>query len=319
MTDILTHWRDYPMGPTVRRYLGIDDHDYLGETQPGNQRDDDFEAFMSQFLQKNPIESPNMAVDMAEEFCGMGQPYLALVLASVFDDESLDHEFRWHFALGNAAHMAGDHELAENYWLEAHRCVPEEPAPYVNIAELLFHQQRDEDSLKWAFEGLNVDLNNYRLWETIAAIYQEKFGDSVGEKVHECASERGSWAGISLAAMIIAPEDQLLRAQRLQELYDAGQREGAFLVEFTAALGVALQYEKIPTIVSLAEKDSKQPLPWQLYAHGGQAQLALNELGGAQTWIEKALRSPDLPTHAQPELESLLKESQQSHSEETKS
>lgn len=311
MNQILDHWGDYPMGPTVRRYLGIEDQQYRGATQPGNQRDEDFEAFMSQFIQRNPIESPNMAVDMVEEFCGMGQPYLALVVASVFDDEILDQEFRWHFALGNAAHMAGDYELAENYWMDAHRCVPEEPAPYVNLAELLFHQQRDEDALRWALEGLNIDTNNYRLWETIAAIQQEKYGNLVGEKIQELATARGSWAGISLAAMLIAPEDQLLRAQRLQELYDSGQRDGSFLVEFTAALGVALQYEKIPPIIWLAEKDGKNPLPWQLYAHGGQAQLALDEKKGAKIWIDKALQSPDLPDHARPELEELSKEADQ--------
>ncbi len=306
---ILTHWRDYPMGPVVRRYLGIDDDVYLGASQPGTQRDEDFEKFMARYLQQNPIESPDMATTMAEEFLGMGQPYLALVLASVYEDSALDHEFRWHFALGNAAHMSGDDQLAESYWRDAHRLIPDEPAPYVNLAELMFHQERDNEALEWSLACLEVDVNNTRIWETIAAIFQSRDATDVGSRLHQLAEERGSWAGVSLAALITDPDDRMLRAQRLQALYDGGLREGPFLVEFTAALGVALQYEKIPALLWQAEKDSRTRLPWQLYAHGAQAQLALNERAGAAKWLTRALADSDLPAQARPELESLLQES----------
>jgi hypothetical protein len=60
------------------------------------------------------------------------------------------------------------------------------------------------------------------------------------------------------------------------------------LIELTGAYGIAQEFEKIPPIVWQAEKLATKTLPWQLHAHGAQAEAALGAIDRAQKHLTKA-------------------------------
>lgn len=310
-------WFDFPMGPALRRYLGIDENDYQGASAlpPSPETSENFQRFLMDLFPSQPPVSKDEFIDLLEELTHMKLTGATLHLAQLFRDEfPVDEDFRAQLAAGSAAMLEQELDEAEAFFRRAQMIEPAETAPYVNMAQIFFAQHRDKDALEWAESGLKTDPNQFRLWEIIGSIHMDSDQTSAGEKILTLAKSIQSFAGRSLAAELMAPGDSLMKAQLLEDLFHEGKRDPDFLEEYTAALGLAQQYEKIPTVIWQAERLGQQKLPWQVYAHGVQAFLAMNKEADALHLFAKMNEDQSTPDQIKQELQALYEQVKQENS-----
>jgi len=303
VNDSATRMQDfagYPMGPKLRAYLGIDADIYSGDSSPAPTPEvsSTFSAALLEHTQVAPPASDEELVDLLDELLTMDLPETVLALAKSQTALLPESDFRAALTLGVAAMLTGDLATAEDKLGEAQELMPEEPAPYVNLVQIMCHQERYTEAETWALAGLDADANNLKLWDLLAHIYSRRYGDYMPERMMELAEKRAAWAGLSLAASVTSTGDRYLKANLLGKLYAKGERDGAFLVEYTAALGAAGDFEQIPAIIWQAERSTKHRLPWQLYVHGAQSNMAMHRTDAALVDLSKAKSDPALPHEA---------------------
>jgi tetratricopeptide (TPR) repeat protein len=303
------------MGPQLRSYLGVSDEEYTGDRSQGPDEKTmaAFQDFLMQVVREKPVASQDLFVDLLEELTSMGLPQVVVALAEQYPNFTIDTDFRACLALGSSLMMIGELDEAVIVMNQAKALVPQELAPYVNLASIAFSQERDSDAVELIDSGLGIDPNNFRLWELLASIYLHEDKATAGERLRSKAMDANSFAGLSLAAEILDPRDRLLKAELLEEAFNAGARDDDFLIEYTAALGLAQQFEKIPQLVYRIEHIEKKAVHWKLYAHAAQAFLAMNKEAEAATLISKASRSPDMPANVLQDLQSVYDEQMQTH------
>lgn len=298
----------YPLGPNVAKYLGIDQT----ESRKANQlTDSEIERFNERFkhyARQIPVAERESLVSILEELVAMQCGELALKLHSFNHGLAADQDFRGLLALGNAAMLENELEAAKEWLHAANEIDANEIAPYVNLANIYFHEHKDELATDWALAGLKRERNNRRLWELMSLIYQVRYPHMEGEKLKELAHDFDSWAGVSLAALITDADDAMLRVEYLEEFYGQGERDSEFLIEYTAVLGTASQFAKIPLVVLQAERLSESPLPWQLYVHAAQAHLALERPQDAIGFCERANKISELSNSVRQHIAELTKE-----------
>jgi tetratricopeptide (TPR) repeat protein len=303
------------MGPHLRAYLGLP-----SEAAPVGSESPHDAAALTQFLGTyTPAgAAPGEAdlADLVDELIAMDLPAAALQLAARHPELATRAEFRTQLALGVAGMLTGDLDTAQTRLTMAQELLPDEPAPYVNMVQVLAANGRWAEAEEWALAGIAAQPNHHRLWEELARLYHQRGGpDGVADKLLALANERASWAGLSLGASLMATGDRYLKATLLERLYAQGERDGAFLVEYTGALGVAGELAKIPPIVWAAERTSSVRLPWQLHVHCVQAHLAMGEAQQALERLDEIERDPTLPSGAQEPLAELRGEARQALAE----
>ena len=309
----LQPWASYPMGPALRHILGISETDYTGDQaqRPEEATKEAFEGYLSDTLLGNASLSKEEIVDLIEELTNMNFPGLCLELAAANNHHQLDDDFRAMLGLGSASMMEAELDNAVSFLNRAHSLEAQELAPYVNLAEVYFHQQNDDQAYLWALSGLKLDPSHRRLWEIIARIEWEKNKGEAAQKVKEIAQKLNSFSGLSLAAHMLDENDDLLRAQFLEEHYKAGGREEDFLIEWTAALGQSGQFERITQILWEAENlpQFNGKAPWQLYLHAMQANMALEKFDSAKEVLNRLnSKSISLTDAVQKDLNTLKQE-----------
>lgn len=309
MTQASAEWSFYPMGPVTREYLGIADKEYRGHNRrPTPEEDRAFQAFLADELTRRPPFNMEECVGLLEELAGMRMGALALKLGQECRHLPIEEDFRALLALGSASMIEGEWEEAAELLKAAQTKEPAEPAPYNNLAEIFFRTRRNEEAKEWIVKALRLSPNLPRLWEMMAMTLLDEDKASAGDKLLNLAREVKSFGGLSIAAEVIAPEDPLLKAQWLEERYVDGERSNPFLIEYTAALGVAGQFQKIPPIVREAEKYGKEKPHWQLFAHAAQAHFALAETDAAAPFVAKVKASKGVPPQVVQELETVYEQ-----------
>ncbi len=298
------------MGPKLRAYLALPEPETFRERDPAT--DSEFTEWLVGFARAKGFEDDDTLGDVIDELVAMDLPRAALGLAAAFPQLVGERDFRAQLSLGVAAMLAGDEEEAEARLVLAQRVLPDEPAPYVNLVQVLARQERFDEALVWCNAGLDADRNNKRLWEYMARLLERQHGSYVGDELTRVAEKRDAWAGLAFAAKLTASGDRYHAVHLLERLYFQGEREPEFLIELTAALGVAGEYERIPTIVWQAERLAQKGLPWQLQVHAAQAQLALGHVSEARVHLEKAKQVPHLTREAREMLAELEKEADES-------
>ena len=304
----------YPMGPHTRAYLGISDTEYLGDRrqEPVSQTESAaFEDHLIVFSAQAKRLNANELVDLLDELVTMNLPRAALTIASGYPEDSIREDFRARLALGVAGMLCADLSVAEDHLKAAQALIPEEPAPYVNLVQIYLDEQRLDTAETWCLAGLDAEVNHHALWELLAEIMRLRHGDYLPDVLLAMAEKRCSWAGMSLAANLMATGDRYLKANLLEKLYAQGERDPQFLVELTAAYGIAGDFAKIPPIVWQAEKHASKGLPWQLRIHLAQAQLALGQSAEALATISKTETDQTLPEEALAVLGELAEEARQ--------
>lgn len=310
MNATVANWHDFPMGPALRQYLGIDDAEYQGEQtkEPASEeRAADFERFLLQYVKDQPIASYNEWANLLEEFNAMGFARLVVFLAEEDYREEAQDDYRALLAIGSSMMLLENWQHALHFLQRANQIEAEEIAAYTNIAGIYYSQEEDEKAQAWIQAGLDVDPNHQRLWELLASILMQAHPESYKEQLKQIALEKNSYLGMSLAADLLEEQDPLLKAQMLEEIYHRGIRDSDFLIEYTAALGLAKQYEKIPSIVFQAEKDTQEAPNWRLHVHATQAYLAQEQLELAEQCLQRLEKHvPETPQHVINELKQSL-------------
>jgi len=301
----------YPMGPNLRRFLGLSGPD----TSIRNDDEDlktRFAAFLAKYIEHTPLNSSSEFSAICEELVMMDCSELGILLKNKNPEIDLEDDFKSLLTYGSAAMVVGDTATAEVCFTKAQKLEPAELAPYINMTRILSDKaERFDEFLLWAKTALDVELNSPEIWDSILVMFDLVTPDKSGEKLLEIAKEKNSWMGCLLAGQLLAPEDAMFRAELLEDLYKQGLDDPTFLTEFTASLGVAMQYQKIPPIIWRAEKITSATftkLPWQLYVHGAQAYLGLENHSQADEMLKKALNDRSIPGEARSQLESLQKE-----------
>jgi len=315
ISPILESITNFPMGPKLRTWFQVPDTSYRGHDNTSPTADDiaNFTDAVLKHLQEFSPRDADHLVDLIEELVGMNLPLLAIKMVEAFPEIFPSEDFRAQLHYGNASMLVGDLARAQLAFISAQQIVPEEPAPYINLAQIYCHDGMLHEAYTWCLSGIDADANNPRLWELLAWVdknlsAQEKSNQECGERLAILARKKNSWAGTSLACELINSDDVLSKLAALEKFYDEGLRDEAFLVEFTALLGVTGEYDRIPAILWQAEKQSSQGLCWQLILHLAQAYMGLGRDDEAVQALDKLNKIKDLPEHAQASSKEMLAE-----------
>lgn len=303
---------NFPMGPNVRGWLNVSPEDYRGDqnTSPTAEAVADFIDVVLEQLETTSPKNREHLVDLLEELVGMNMPLLAIKLTDAYPLLFPKDDFRAQLNLGNAAMLISDLARAEDAFVVAQQLVPEEPAPYINLAQIYSHDGLAAKAREWCLAGLDTDQDNTRLWELLAYMEQQTCGDAAegAKSLAILAKKRNSWAGLSLSCDLINPEDVLTKLKALEPFWNEGSRDLEYLIEFTAVLGMAGQYDKIPSIIWTVEKEATNGLPWQLILHLAQAYLGLGRDDDALLALEKLNNIRGLPDAARDAAETIRSE-----------
>jgi len=283
--QIENDFKNFPMGPKLAKWLRVDQSSV---TDFDDSKKNQFLDFILRHIEDAAVDSEETLVDLIDELVSMDLPTAALKLADFQANIWTRKSFRGTQAEGIAAMIIGDLGRAEMCFKHAHHSAPEEPAPYTNLVQVLYHDDRIEDAEVWLNAGLNTNPNYYRLWELVYALEQKKGHeqDAINKKVYELANDLSSWAGYSLASETDSNANSQTKAHNLSNFYASGERDVEFLIEYTGALGAAGDLEKIPLIFWEAKKAAAgSELPWRLQMHAAQAYLSL---GKHEDFIEQA-------------------------------
>lgn len=305
-----SQWNDYPMGPQLRAFLRILPEDYRGDKAPRPDEDavQSFAAYLVELFQTEKPADEKQFVELLDELTNMGLSGAAVQLADQNAHFPIDTDFRGCLALGSALMMESEFDEAILLLRQAMALNPKELAPYINLTAIYFALEQDQEALAWADKGLGIDANHSRLWEIIASIYLYEDKSTAAQRVRSKAEAINSYAGLSLAAEMMDGNDRLLKAQLLEDAFNAGSRDDDFLIEYTASLGLAQQFEKIPQIIWRLEQMEKKAVHWKLYAHAAQAYLAMNKEEEASEMIRKASKSPQIPPQVIEDLQRIYEQ-----------
>ena len=299
-------WSTYPMGPNMRRWLEI--QEYKGdqaEIVSSNEKRK-FLDYLLQYSQDQSIETESELINLADELLAMDFPLMVLKLI----DNNLHvwkrEDFRALHTESLACIYSGELGRAEYCLRLAQSVAPIEPAPYVNLVQILQQDERWEEALPWLETGLKNNPNHFPLWELFYEYLSYKKMDHLAEILKK-SKELNSWAGYSFFADIDPNANQQTKASCLDPFYKSGERGIPFLVEYTGALGVAGDYEKIPMIVWESQKLGPK-LDWQLSMHCAQSHLAMNQKEAFFKMAKNLINEPLLPRQAKDELINLMKE-----------
>ncbi len=319
------------IGPTFKRVFGLSTDSFYPENHnhhPGESEatpsenidpaDHDFRMFFhkkySGTTDNFPQELPPADMEaLLDELVTMALPYTALELVRKFPTVKDSTSFSTQLAMGVAAMMAEDLTEAESAFRRAQELIPEEPAPYVNLGQIFIRTSRPRDAEIWIMAGIEAQANHHALWELLYQLLLETKGDYAPEEVLAIAQDKSSWAGTSLATSLMTTGDRHLKASHLEKFFHLGERDPLFLIELTGAYGIAQEFEKIPPILWQAEKLSTKTLPWQLHAHGAQAEIALGAYDKALVHVKKARKDKFLSDAGTLALEELEVEIQQAN------
>jgi tetratricopeptide (TPR) repeat protein len=316
MTSSLSNYDvgSFPMGPNLRNWFALTETSYRGmnNTTPSAT---DIASFTDIFMQSLEDKSPRNSdhfVDIIEELVGMNFPLLVIKFVDSYQSFFPHQDFRAQLHYGNAAMMVGDLARAESAFVVAQRLVPEEPAPYVNLTQIYCHDALFDKARQWCLAGLDVDSENTRLWELAAWLEQNESEQQapreiVAQNIAQLAKQKNSWAGTSLACDLNNPDDVVTKADALAVFWNGGVKDLAFLIEYTAVLGMAGRYDKIPPIVWQSKRGDEKA-PWQLLLHLAQAHLGLGRPADALDALNSANKSEDLPPDTRAMIESLMSE-----------
>lgn len=267
-------WQDYPMGPKLRDFL---------QAGPGHPDSKAFEpeiknAFGAQFLAQSKALRPDeeQLTDLLDELLTMDMPHYVLKAIDQHPDIWLRASFRGANIEGIASLLVAELERAKECFYLAQEIMPLEPGPYVNLSQIFQHEGLWEESYEWLKAGLEVDKNHFPSWELVAKYFHQVSAEPLSA-LRELAEKLDSWVGFSLLLELDPVRDAIKKVEIFSRYYQKGLRSDEFLIDYTAALGMAGDYTKIGPVAWELEQVMQKPVPWKLRIHELQAILAMGE------------------------------------------
>ena len=295
----------YSLSPAMARVLGIPLQP-TGQPLPDNMAGAVEEQVIAK-MEQNGLPEGVTLEQFVDEATAMALPRAAITAYQTSSQKALyDHDFRVQLGLGVCHMLSGQSEAAKAFFQQAKRILPDEPAPYTNLLQLLLQQGHLAQARQLIEEALAQVPNHMPLWECIRQVLQETSEGNLAEAIQRLAERHDSWLGQMLAAELKDLEP-LTRLKICQEFYDQGERDPQFLMEYTARLGMVADYEAIPRVIAAAKSGQGQ-LPWQLLAHELEAYLAMEDTAAALTALDRMRGRQDLPDAAHQYLNEVASE-----------
>lgn len=244
----------YQLGPSLQKIVGRQ------TISCGCQHR--FEQIVASHLQEAVI-----CREVIAELIAMQLPLLAITT-----QQRLGQEEFVDFLLRGVAYMqSGDTRAAKGDFYTAHTIAPDEIAVHANLAQIFHREEATAMADRWLKVGLQIDGNAQNLWLIASQIWSST-------KITEVARQLGSWCGASLVVEVNGDVDSA--GQIYRQVFDGGERQAEFLIEFTGNLGYRQRFQELATVAW--QLLGGIPLPWQVYRHFEQAFIYLGNDKQAQ-------------------------------------
>ncbi len=307
------------IGPNIRNYLEIPSDSQPKRQPPNQQQLIEIEKLIYQMIKKKPLANQDQFIDIVEEAVIMGMGRVGLNLVDFYPKFLNKQDYRLVAACAHAFLLECDYKQAEHYYLLASQIEPEEPAPWVNLAQIYVETKQFSEGELSCLKGLKVDANHPRLWELYGFFIQSQNVDpskkEVSDKIKATAQELDSWVGVSFALDFLFSSEQdgpIKKLEVYNQYYAEGNRDWNFLVEYTGMLGSQGLFEKIVAICKeFQSNDGEETAPWQLQLHKFQALLAMNHLEDAIQLGKILLANPSITQPVEQQLQELIKDTEQ--------
>ncbi|MDD9949936.1 MAG: hypothetical protein OXT67_00050 [Zetaproteobacteria bacterium] len=298
----------YPKGPKLQTWLGYEALSVEAQSQRITEAEkSDFCRNFKACLDQQVAPEAGLLVDLMDELVAMDLPMMALILLDSYPDLAIDpSSFRRYHVEATASLLCGEDSRAERALLLARDLLPEEPAPYTNLVQLYANQGAQETALEWFRAGAQICPNHFPLWEVYASMLPEG-ADAPFDLVLAAAREFSSWVGYSLAAELDPHRNSQTLALYLDPFYKQGEREEAFLLEYTGALGAAGDFDRVLKVVQLELAQNRGNYSWQLLWHSLQASYALGHRAEFELKSKVFLTEYEasIPAHIEGELRAM--------------
>ena len=208
--------------------------------------------------------------EVIAELVAMQLPLLAVKIQHRLGSER-QAEFDNLFWRGVAYRQIGDTRAAKHDFYAAHTVAPDEIVVHANLAQIFHDEGSKAMASRWLEIALQIDGNAQSLWLIAAQIWSPL-------KVSEVARQLGSWCGASLVTELTGDVDSA--GQIYRQVFDSGERQAEFLIEFTGNLGYRQLFQELTAVAW--QLLGGLPLPWQVYRHFEQAFQYLGNTKQAQ-------------------------------------
>lgn len=320
-------------------------NEWFGITEFGDSAEKIEQKIQEQLIHNEPLPQETFH-DLLSELASLGFHHTTLVCIEHHDHHWQNIGFHQLLFEGASAMICKQFPRALSCLQKAHHLMPTEPAPVINLIKIYLDTSELDQARIWLNAGLKAHPNHVTLWSLYVDLLSElnqNHADlgALKNKAHELSSWQGhvitqklkiqyhlEQAGINPDSSPEEPEDQRKiqqittqatqdLAQILDSFYHTEQHNQDFLTEYTAVLGAAGEYEKIPPILWHCRGSSKIPLFWKLEIHGIQAAIALNQFDKAHQLITELLdqRNPNIPPDTLQALEEQRQQITQIHLE----
>lgn len=297
----------YPMGPQVKAFIGAFDDDSRGLV-PANEAEFK-ERFKEVLTSPKRPEDPEQIAAVIDELVAMDQPQLAVDCYQNYKCLPLETGFETVFAVGVAAMLVENLELASEKFKVAQRMNPDEQAPYVNLAQIAIKLDQDAVAKEWVLEGLASIPNSVELWTVFVELCHRAtdYVEQIAMDVYSQAKSLASWMGCSIAWEHLQVADGE-KVALFDQFFAEGERDEKFLIEYTGIAGRLGDFGKIQKVIWQLSSGALENLAWIVKSHLAQAYLALGKHEMAKSEFNEVLQIPKCPDENKKYISSWLKE-----------
>ncbi len=299
--------KKYPMGPHLRRWWGLE-----ASTEESIKTTPEEQGIFLEELQKKialvPCKTQEEVISLMEEILAMGFPLLALKFCDGNQSVWQKNNFFGLRLEGLSSLLVGELDRAEESFIAASELAPKEVACYVNLIKIMIEECRWAEAWDWVDQGLTCQPNHFPLWKEIVALLEKEKQKDIISTIKDLETKYKSWAASSLLSEWEENPSPEKKLKRLESYYEHGELSYDFLMEYTGALGVLGQYEKITQVIYQSQSLNGEKIPWQLQTHCLQAHIALEDFSMARKEGKDLLNRKDIPKQTMEHLTEMMKE-----------
>jgi tetratricopeptide (TPR) repeat protein len=284
--EISAKWENHPFGPSLSKI--VKNVDYKTHTETWS--DDDLEAFSADFMAALPpqaFDDFDFFAKVLEELTLMKLSKPVIHLCESHQHHPIEADFRTLLFLASAYMIENELQRAATLYLAAHRLEPNEAAPAINLAKIFYKLGDFDASLEWAFKALELVPNHAHVWRTVADVFAETGRDA--SELYDQAVLLNSFIGVSLYAHLAFGDDAIKKAELYDDVYNKGERDANFLIDYTGTLGAAGRLPEVVTVTTEAIKRNENA--WQLFLHAAQASLSMGDEPTGMSFLDMAKKN----------------------------
>ncbi|MGE0172929.1 MAG: hypothetical protein AB7T49_09095 [Oligoflexales bacterium] len=284
--EIAKKWTNYPFGPSLSKVIKNVDYSPHTKTWDDKALAEFGEDFISD-LPSDPDWDFDFFAKLLEELTLMKLGKPVLHLCQTYKNYPVEEDFRTLLFVASAKMLESDFAGAAQLFITANKLEPGEASPAINLSKIYWKLNDLEASLDWAYRSLELVPNHAHVWKTVADIFRST-GRNLAE-LYDHAVRINSFIGVSLYAHLALGGDALKKAELYDAIYQKGERDPNFLIDYTGTLGAANRLGDVVTVTTDAIKRNENA--WQLFIHAAQASLSMGDEPLGMTFLDIAKKN----------------------------